>query len=265
MGTTWFKRLRQTAAVLLVSGVTACGPVPPPANPYSIAMDIISDMSTLRGATKSFRIAGTVDHLGKQRIQGKAFLFGELPDRLRVDLLSPFGTTLSVLTAQGGQFGLSDHREGRYFQGPAQPCNIARLVGIALPAEDVIRILLGHTPLIDGPGEVSWDGDGFYRVSLSSGTMTQVLEIGSDRNTLPLQRSVLLDSGKTVYEIVYSQWQSVGERVIPFEIRVRMPAEKSELIVRYDANAVEFDVSLPSDAWEQRFPTGVKIENVTCD
>jgi outer membrane biogenesis lipoprotein LolB len=261
------RTIRFFAILFLVGCSLSCRSVPPPANPYSHAPDLLTDMNALRSGVKSFRIAGTVDHLGRQRVQGKAFLFGELPGRLRVDVLSPFGTTLSVLTVDAGVFGLSDHREGRFFSGPAQPCNIARLIGIALPAEDIIRIVLGQTPLIetDGETDIQWHRDGFYRVTLRSGDLLQRLDIDPDRNTLRLRRSVLEDKGTVVYEIAYSRWRAVNSRTLPMEIRIRMPAEKSEIVLRHEPQSVDLNVPLPADAWRQTFPTGARIQEVSCD
>ena len=76
-----------------------CGSAARPANAYGNAADLMADMASIRDKISSFRITGKVDHFGvEHRIQGKVFLFAQLPSKLRVDLLSPFGSTLSVLT-----------------------------------------------------------------------------------------------------------------------------------------------------------------------
>lgn len=248
----------------LIIATVACGPIRPPKNAYTEPADLVGDMIQLKRDVDSFRMAGTIDHLAKHRIQGKAFLFAKLPDKLRVDVLSPFGSTLSVLTADGNQFGLSDHREGRYMKGPATPCNIARLIGMPLPPQDIINILIGQVPLIDGNQELSWDTDGYYKLVIQNQTFTQILYVDPDRDMLTVHRAILKDNRGVVYELEFSLWKSVAYKWVPFEIRVNMPQDDTNLIIRYESDGVELNVTLPKDAWQQSFPNGAHVETVTC-
>jgi hypothetical protein len=247
--------------------VCSCGPIPMPKGAYTDALKLLSDMSAKRSKVKSFRISGRVDHFGQEhRISGKLFLFATLPSKLRIDLLSPFGSSLSVLTVNNDQFALSDIREGRYMKGPAEPCNIARLVRIPLPAKEVTGILVGQTPMIDAPAEISWNKEGFYAIELSDGNRKQLLEIGSNEKVLPLRRSLLIDEEGIVFEVKYDRWRHISNKVsMPHEIRVVMPREKTDLLLRYDDDGVEVNVELPKDAWIQSFPPDVTIEEVTCE
>jgi outer membrane biogenesis lipoprotein LolB len=244
----------------------ACGPVPRPADAYASAPDLLADMLSRRAAVRSLRAAGRIDRLGEQRVQGKMFAFAEPPGRLRVDLVSPLGSTLAVLTVAGGAFAMSDEREGKYYAGPAAPCNIARLVRIPLPAEDVIRVLLGSTPLLDGPSAVTWDRAGHYDVTIAGADgASQLVEIGPDRATLPLLRSRVRAGERTVLDIRCERWTAVGGAAIPFEIRAAMPDEKEELLVRYDEGGVEVNAEIPAEAWSHVFPDGATVEQVDCE
>lgn len=252
--------------ILGLGAFSACGPVPPPRDAYTKAPDIIADLEARRANIKSFRITGRVDHFGEQhRIQGKTFFFAVLPNQLRIELVSPFGSPLNVLTINGDIFALHDLREGRYLTGPAKPCNIARLVRIPLPREDVVRILIGYTPLIEGKSEVTWDTKGFYRVTITDGERTQRLEIDGNHETLPLMRSTLEDANGVVFDITYKKWRTVTDIRMPHEIRIKMPRKKSDLLVRYDTGGVELNVELPKDAWDQTPPAHLTPEQVDCD
>jgi hypothetical protein len=223
-------------------------------------------MLALRGHVRSLRATGRIDHFGDQRVQGKMFAFAEPPDRLRVDLVSPLGSTLAVLTVAAGAFSMSDEREGKYYTGPAEPCNIARLIRIPLPAEDVIRVLVGSTPVIEGPSEVTWDKAGHYDVRITGADgASQLIEIGPDRDVLPHLRSRITEGRTTVLEITCDRWAKVGDAHIPFEIRAAMPEEKEELLVRYDEGGVEVNAEIPVEAWTHVFPDGAAIEQVTCE
>ena len=223
---------------LLVLGsvvFAACGPVPPPRDAYTSAPDILTDLEERRKKIESFRITGRVDHFGeKHRVQGKTYFFSVLPKKLRIELVSPFGSPLNVLTINDDVFSLHDLREGRFLTGPAKPCNIARLVKIPMPRDDVVRILVGYTPLIEGDSNVTWDDKGFYRVTITDAERTQRLEIDGNHETLPLMRSTLEDKGGVIFDIAYKKWQSVASIRMPHEIRIKMPREKSDLLVRYD-------------------------------
>ncbi|MFO8073051.1 MAG: DUF4292 domain-containing protein [Polyangia bacterium] len=243
----------------------ACGPVPRPADAYASAPDLLADFEDLRCAVRSLRAAGRFDHFDEsRRVQGEALVFAELPDRLRVDLLSPFGSTLSVLTVDRGEFALSDYREHRFYAGPADPCNIARLIQVPLSPEDVTRALVGHTPLIEGDAEVRWDPEGRYRVTISDGQKEQVLWIDPDRRTLALRRSRLKDERGTIFDLRFDRWREVDGAAIPHEIEVEMPREEARLLLRYDAGGVEINVDLPAGAWRQELPAGATVEHVTC-
>jgi hypothetical protein len=253
-------------AAIVVLVTTACGPVPPPENAYTNGPSILKDLEERRRGVTSFRVTGRVDDFGgKHRIQGKTYLFAVLPKKLRIELVSPFGNPLNVLTINDDKFAIHDLREGKYLTGPAEPCNIAKFVRIPMPPEDVVRILVGHTPLMAGKAKVTWDTQGFYRVSISDGERTQHLEIGGDHETLPLSRSRLEDAEGTVFDITYGRWQPVDGHMMPHEIRVKMPLEKAHILVRYDKGGVELNVELPEDAWSQTPPPHLTPELVTCD
>jgi outer membrane biogenesis lipoprotein LolB len=240
--------------------------VPRPLDAYGNARDLVADMLALRAKAKSFRIAGTIDYFGAQRVQGKVYLFAMPPKRLRVELVSPLGSTLASLTAVDGRFAMSDEREGRYYDGEAAPCNLARLIRIPLPAEDVIRVLAGGTPVIDGPSEVTWDKAGHYDVLIrGDGGREQRLEIGPDRGSLELLSSRITEGGKTALDLHCERWGSVGGVYVPYEIRIEMPEHDVDLLVRYDADGVEPNADIPSEAWTLTFPEGAKVEHVACD
>jgi hypothetical protein len=260
--------VRALVACLLAIGLVAgaCGPVPRPKDAYERAPDLLSDMKQLRDEVRSFRITGKVDHFGAEhRVQGKTYLFARLPGRLRVDVLSPFGNTLSVLTVDSDRFALADFRENRFLEGPAEPCNIARLIRVPLPADELIRVLIGHSPIIEGQEQVEWDRQGFYRVVIRDGERVQTLEVGPDRNSLPLRRSRLVEGGEKVFDMTFDRWRRVDGAHVPHELRVKMPQEQADLLMRYDDEGVEINVDLPEDAWTQSFPDGARVEPVTCD
>jgi len=253
--------------VCVLLGLASCGPVPPPKNPYTEGQSLLDDMARHREKIRSFRITGRVDHFGaKHRMQGTVFLFAKLPTSLRIEIVSPFGSPLQVLTVHEGQFALHDLREGRFFTGEALPCNIAHLIRIPLPPEDVMKILIGLSPVIDGSRTVNWDRRGFYNVEITGESGQQQLHISGDRNRLELIHSRLKRAdGTTAFDLSFEDWDPIGGGRIPHHIRVKMPRDKADLLLRYDNDGVEINVDLPHDAWIQKTPSGLRAEILTCN
>lgn len=243
----------------------ACGPIRPPKDAYQDAQTLLDKMNERRAPIKSFRMAGSIDHVQKQRIRGKAYIFSMLPDKLRIDVLSPFGTTLSVLTSDKTKFGLSDYKSNRFFSGEPKPCNVERFVGIPLPPKDVVTLLIGKVPTITGAFEISWHEDGFYVVTITNDTMVQTLHIGKDKKTLPLLRATLVENGQPVFDVTYDMWRMTDTHFVPYEIFIKMPKDNTELFIHYEDDSVELNVELPEDAWDQTVPNGAKIETLICD
>lgn len=240
--------------------------MPLPEDAYDNAPDLVADMEAKRLEVRSFRITGRVDHFGEEnRIQGKVLLMASMPDNLRIEVISPFGSPLNVLTVSQGRFALYDLREGRFMEGPAEPCNIARLVRIPLPSDQVIRVLTGYTPIIDGGQDSAWNDKGFYDVFIRERGREQHLQVGPDRNVLPLLKSVLKDKEGAVFDIAFDRWSKFKGIAVPTEIHVKMPRNKADLLLRYDSQGVELNLDLPEDAWTQPRPPGIKVEQVSCE
>ncbi len=259
------RRLAEQLALLaLFFSAIGCGAVPRPADGYARAADLLKDLRAEQERISSFRMSGTVDHVGGQRVQGTVYLFGQSPDRLRMDVLSPFGTTLSVLTADGGAFGLSDFQNGRYFSGEANACNVARFTGIYLPPQEVALVLTGGTPMIPGDASLDWNGRGYYEVTISAGALQQTISAGPGPHPV-VHRSVLRENGVVVYDIAFDARRMVSEESVPFEIRIRMPKDAGEVFIRYDDDGVELNISLPDDAFVQTVPPSLTVEPLVCE
>ena len=259
--------LRLSFFALLVFAVlqTGCGPVPQPQNPYTQAPSLLEDFRALRGQARSLRMVGRIDNLVDDHpVRGKLYLFARTPDRLRMELISPFNTPLSVLTVNGNRFALHDLQQRRYLTGPADPCNLERLIRIPMAAENLLQILVGGSPLIDGFQTITWNKKGFYRIEIRNDHQVQRLEIGPFKGELPLLKSQLKDVHGTVFEITYERWYPEDGISLPHEIRIEMPRDGVDLNLRYDPDGVELNIDLPEAAFSQSPPSGTEPEEVVC-
>jgi hypothetical protein len=136
-------------AALALVGAACLPPARPPdqgADPVALVQRVQGEART---RVKSPRGGGAV----------RQFLAAEKPDRLHLEVLDFFGNPALVLVTGGGRFALLDARQKVLYRGPATPENLARLVPLPLPAEDLVTLVCGGAPLLAGrPAQVGAEG-----------------------------------------------------------------------------------------------------------
>lgn len=103
-----------------------------------------------------------------ERRAGNLLLFLQRPNKAQVQALSPTLDLLALLSTDGERFTSFERGGKQCLVGPACPANLARLVPIALPAAQLVGVLVGVPPLHDAPERtLEWDRDrGLYRVRI---------------------------------------------------------------------------------------------------
>jgi outer membrane lipoprotein-sorting protein len=275
--------MRGTLRMLVLASLTTlavgCGGAPRPKYPHEVASVALDQHRAGRSRIQSMRAEARVDQRGRDgRIRGTVLMFIGEPDLVRFDAMTQFGPA-AVLTSDGSTFQLLDMREDRFLTGPTCPENIARLLGISLPAESVVRFLEGDSPVVDAEGAEIETIRGGYRVTLSAedgSRQTLVFHIPDAHAELPpeqqelrLVRSELRDpSGSVAFRAEYDDHRSVdlpsGERIaMPFVLRFEDPANGRDVLVRF--KRIDPNVEPPPGAFEQAPPGGVSVEVVECD
>jgi hypothetical protein len=151
-----------------------CHPVAPPLSQFPTAAAALGRMKATYACARGVKGDARVDQFSSRgRVRGKVLLLASRPDRLRFDVMSPppFGSIISTLTADAGQFALSDLREKKFYEGPASACNIARLTDVPLEAHALVSLLGGQAPLLvhrDADLRIEWNGHGYYAVRIPS-------------------------------------------------------------------------------------------------
>jgi hypothetical protein len=110
-----------------------------------------------------------LDYFGDSgRVRGSLYYVAALPDRVRLDVISPFGATLSTLTSDGASFSLLDLQQKAFTRGPANACNLESFTRVPLPPHAFAELLRGDAPvLVHDPGNASiaWQS-GAYTVEI---------------------------------------------------------------------------------------------------
>ncbi len=206
------------------------------------------------------------------RIRGTVLMFLERPGRVRFDVMTQLGPA-AVLTSDGESFQLSDLRENVFMQGPTCPQNIARLLGIEVDAQNVLRLLTGDTPMIEASEQRMECRDGNYVVSLSAiDGSTQDIEFSvehGDRDEPPAKQrltlrrsSVRAADGELQWEVTYDDYTTVDGQSFPTNIRFVDRAHGADTQVRVKSISLNPDV--PADAFRQAPGPTMAIEVATC-
>src|SRR5690606_33762644 len=106
----------------------------------------------------------------KGRVRGDVSVLASGPARLRFALTADVVGAAGEVASDGLRFQADDRGAGRYVVGEAKPCNIARVTQVPLPLEQLVPMLWGMRPHLEGPiscDSISWSDDGHYVVMVS--------------------------------------------------------------------------------------------------
>ncbi|MBW2734488.1 MAG: DUF4292 domain-containing protein [Deltaproteobacteria bacterium] len=216
-------------------------------------------VGTLRGeARMSYRT-------DQGRIKATVRMMTRKGGELRFDVVSPFDTPLATLICSKGHFALVDSRKGRYFHGPASPCNLARLLQVALRPEDINAVLSGGTPLIDSQhASLAWDSRaGCEVLTLKSKDAEQIIRLdGRDKRWRLLSSEIRDAKGQLLLKIVPSAFTWKKGIEMPGKIVVEQPLTDASLQLEF--KRIEVGIKLPEVAFERPAPKGLVSQYVDC-
>lgn len=206
------------------------------------------------------------------RIRGTVLMFLEQPSRVRFDVMTQLGPA-AILTSDGDDFQLTDLREGAFLHGPTCSQNIARLLGISVEAENVLRILTGDTPLIEAAERSMECRDGSYVVTLTAAdgaTQEVIFSVDeADRNEAPEDQRLTLrrstaraPDGTKRWEASYDDYIEVDGRAFPTDVRFIDEINGADTSVR--VKSIVVDPEIPEDAFRQAPSPGMSIEFASC-
>ncbi|HEY3495452.1 MAG TPA: hypothetical protein VGK73_12235 [Polyangiaceae bacterium] len=278
---------------LLASG---CGRQPP-ASRFPDAQAALDRMHASYACTRGVSADAKLDYIGPRgRVRGNVLYLASVPDRLRLDLSSPFGAMVSTLTSDGRRFSLMDLREKRFLYGPANACNLARFTQVSLPPAVLVDLLRGEAPvLVHAPSQasVAWESGRYVlRISSKHGASERIeLEPLDADFTRPWteQRVRVLgveveQAGVTLYRVgleEHAPASTAKARVdpdgidapippsgpvcsaeLPRRIHIEVPVEGHDLVIR--VNEVAHNPPLAPGAFTQPQPGGVRTEYSAC-
>jgi hypothetical protein len=242
------------AAVAL--GLGRCATVPPPPPPAAPVpagqvAELVRRWAAEWEAFPGLRAAVDLAIRNRRGNERVAALLLVAPTALRVEVTTPFGLPALVATAGADEITIYRVLERRAHTGAPSPAAVARWLGVPLPPQTLIRLLVGNVPTPADPAAIAvestptphltWTGEeGRYRLWVAAdGRPARLLleAVGGDRLAADFR------------------W-SAGAGLA--ELRVEAPARGAELAVRYlSAEYAEnppeaFRLVLPRDVPVQR-------------
>lgn len=246
---------------------------PPPRYPITDPAMALRAIRARDARVHSLRAHGSAEQFGAQgRIRGEVWVFVSRPDRVRVDTRA-FGTTVSHVVSDGRNFTLADLRQGRFYEGTARPCVAAQLLGIPMETAEVVAVLAGGPPIIDGRPTIGWR-DGRYALEIAGReghTETLTLEITERerQNARPeaqrprAVRAELRDRNGVRAVLTFDDWAETDG--VPFARRVRVVMERSNVDLQVRYREVTVDPELPEDVFDTEMPPGLTRVPVLCE
>jgi outer membrane biogenesis lipoprotein LolB len=145
--------------------------IAPPASQFPSAQAAIDRMRGSYECSRGLMGEAKLDYFGDEgRIRASMLFATSRPERMRIDVYSPFGATLSTFTSNGREFALTDVKAKKYFQGEAKECAISRFLGVPAPPQALVQLLGGLAPVLvhqAQDAQIAWD-DGAYVLRIKS-------------------------------------------------------------------------------------------------
>lgn len=241
--------------------LAACATLPggPTAGLAPSGDQAVERLEVRRQAVRSFSMQGEIQ--GQNRageLNGEQRIMGRFPDRLRAEVMGPFGRPALLLLCDGSRMAVLAYGENKAYQGPATRANVARFLGLSLTPAEVYALLSGSVPLI-APREA--------RVLESSQAGRAVLQMKSGDN---LEQGLIFSlDDYAVFESWVSDRSGGNSLSAHFEAmasqvggryprRIKLSDQEGRSLV-LDNDQLAINSSLDDQLFEPTLPPGVEV------
>lgn len=228
-------------------------------------------MAALRGRAehlKTLRATAKVDHManGGERARIKVNILAARGGKLRIEADSPLGGALATLTSDGSKFALLDVRNNRFLVGPANACNVARLIRLAIPPDDVVAVLMGGAPLDGTVKGVAWDpnngGREVLTLALPDGG-SEIIQLDARDKRWDMMRAERRDAaGKLLWRVTNDGFKDHGDVRLPDVEDVEEPPHGADAEIKL--RSVEPNLEIKDELFRLTAPDGVAVEPADC-
>jgi len=252
-------RLAGLLFVILIAGCTArAGRAPAPPVPAATEIDkdeLLRAIAIRRTQIHGLRALARADYSSPQESYRarQMILLAKRPDRLRWEILSPFGTAF-VLTAADGIITAYAPGEDTIYRGTASPENLARYAGVDLSVPLAVDLLLGTPPLQEGGLTVaSRDGENTKIWQSLNGIVTACW---FNDSLDPVRFELQDESGYVLVDATFGGYEEIGGIRMPARLTLEIPATSQRIDI--ELRDREPNPELADGLFELQPPPGVK-------
>jgi len=259
-------RARVAALAALAAALVGCPPprtLPAPAGLPSAPDELLAEVRAVQARVERVQGEARLDLTTAQGSGGlAAFAAAERPGRLRIDTQDFFGNVVSAVAVDGGRLTLYDAREKVFYRGPATARNLALLVPVALRPDELVTLLCGSAPLLDGEaiGAAPAPGGGALRLTLRRGEELQRVDVGERAAVV---RTIRSRGGVVTMEAVLSGHRDRAGAPFPEALRVAAPQAQLELGLRW--KSVEVNGPVDRSLFTLAPPAGARVVDLPGD
>lgn len=246
--------------LILLALLAACAPLhapaPAPAVPPGMAQKLLERLAAEAGAFGSLQgLAKVRVTSGGRTLSATQVLLAKKPDRLRSEVLSPFGQPMLLLASDGTDLEVLVPSEGRFYRGEATPENIRRFTHLPLGLTDLVHLLLYQVPLPAAQGgRVEGVSGGLYRLRLQgAGDGRQEFYFDS---RLHLVRALYYREGTLLLRVRYGKF-SDGAHPFPRHIEVELPQQGAKASLTF--SDLRTNVAIPAERFVLNPPAGAAV------
>lgn len=215
-----------TIAFAVLSGCAASrplGPTVPAGEPLPSAEALLGVLHSRREALRSLRTLARLEYFaGEETRRAKQVILASRPDRLRFEILSPFGAVF-VLATSDGRLAAYARDEATVYRGSASPANLERYTTIELSIAAAVDLLLGTPPMSRaGPLVVSRD-EGLIKLWQESPAGGARVTWFTPQRLDPALYEEQDQEGQVVLRARFEQFADVGSIRLPTRLWLEAP------------------------------------------
>ncbi len=198
---------RPRLGLLFFALLAACPSTTTP-RPYAppSAEALIGHIGALRQHASTLNAETKTDvRLGDQRANVTVYMLAAPGGKLRFQALDPNNATAADLASDGKTYCMLDVHANCGECGPATPENVARLVRIPLEPDEIVTVLLGGAPVLDGDAtniSDEWDPNGGHEVlTIRAGDRVERIVLDGKEGRWDVLEASLAAGGKTLWSL----------------------------------------------------------------
>ncbi len=232
--------------------VTPAPRLPTPPDPAVVLSRLLHDEVGTRTVAGRARLAFEGPHGAGS---GAQVVVVALPDRARVEALTPLGTTALVAAVRGDSLRAHSPVQHAYWTGRATPETLGRLLHVPVSPTLLLRVLAGLPALavrVDDPRVAVVPDGSAVRVESVEGEHWQ--RLWTEPDDAAVGRGEVGRASEALFTFTFTERRRIEGRDFPFEIRVEEIATRTRVRVQYEDVQLNrpvapelFDVPPPAD------------------